>query len=48
MFGNVQTHQDVDLDNFKHAFTNVIERWGFGVEVPHHTQVIKLEAKEKH
>jgi hypothetical protein len=37
MFENAQTNQVVDLDNFNHALTNVINRWGFQLKVEHQT-----------
>jgi hypothetical protein len=49
MFENAQTNQDVDLSTLHDAIMNVIERWGFGLEVEHQTQtqVAQLEAKVK-
>jgi hypothetical protein len=46
MFENVQTNQDVDLNTLHDVIINVIERWGFGLEVEHqtYTQVAQLEA----
>lgn len=46
IFKNAQTNQDVDLSNLHDAITNVIERWGVGLEVEHQTQtqVAQLEA----
>ncbi len=38
MFENAQTNQDVDPGSLHDAITNVIERWGFGLEVEHQTQ----------
>jgi hypothetical protein len=35
MFKNVQTNQDVDPSTLHDAIKNVIERWGFGLEVQH-------------
>jgi hypothetical protein len=48
MFENVQTNQVVDLDNFNDALTNVINRWGFQLEVEHQTyaHVAKLGARK--
>ncbi len=37
MFENVQTNQDVDLNTLHDVIINVIERWGFGLEVEHQT-----------
>jgi len=37
MFENAQTNQDVDLSTFHDVIANVIERWGFGLEVEHQT-----------
>jgi len=37
MFENAQTNQDVDLSTLHDVITNVIERWGFGLEVEHQT-----------
>ncbi len=37
MFENVSTNQDVDPSSLQDAITNVIERWGFGLEVEHET-----------
>jgi thiamine biosynthesis lipoprotein ApbE len=38
VFENAQTNQDVDLSTLHDAITNVIKRWGFGLEVEHSTQ----------
>ncbi len=45
MFENVQTNQD----SFNDALTNVINRWGFQLEVEHQTyaQVAELRARKK-
>jgi hypothetical protein len=37
MFENVQTNQIANPNNLHDAITNVIERWGFGLEVEHQT-----------
>jgi hypothetical protein len=49
MFENFRTNQDVDPHNLQDFITNVIERWGFRLEVKHQTQtqVAQLEAKAK-
>jgi hypothetical protein len=38
VFENAQTNQGVDPSTFHDAIMNVIERWGFGLEVEHQTQ----------
>jgi hypothetical protein len=49
MFENFRTNQDVDPHSLQDFITNVIERWGFILEVKHQTQtqVAQLEAKAK-
>jgi hypothetical protein len=49
MFENAQTNQIVDPYSFNDALTNVINRWGFQLEVEHQTyaRVAKLRAREK-
>jgi hypothetical protein len=38
MFENAQINQVVDPSSLHDAISNVIERWGFGLEVKHQTQ----------
>jgi hypothetical protein len=38
MFENFRTNHNVDLHSLQDFITNVIERWGFRIEVKHQTQ----------
>ncbi len=37
----------MEQDSFDHVNMNVMDQWGFGFEVPHKSQVVQLEARER-